>query len=157
MKKFISVLVFLLTISGGQASALIAEDDGIGLATTAPQSRLYGSYCMKVVKDSNGSELFRTPCHHVTITDRGQSPNIHFDSESEDSGMSYITRRPIDGGNMSIGYEIIGYYLRTPSKMGSVRPATGWCAIDSGAEKYRVLCRATDSGTGEVLLSGMDK
>jgi hypothetical protein len=125
--------------------------------TTNKIKRIMGGDCVSELMDSTKKKT-NVPCHHVVITGpdgASNSLNFHFDTEREDSGVSYVVSSQIQKDKEGrTYYPVVAMFTHKSGKASKIVRAEGLCSTDMKIKEIAVGCiaEATDGSSSKSVL-----
>jgi hypothetical protein len=125
--------------------------------TSKKIKRIMGGECISEVMDSSKKKT-NVACHHVVITGpdgASNSLNFHFDTEREDSGVSYVVSSKIQKDKEGrTYYPVVAMFTHKSGKASNIVRAEGLCSTDMKIKEIAVGCiaEATDGSSSKSVL-----
>lgn len=138
-----------LPVSAQPTTKPTAPSSGEATGTTTTKiKRIMGSECGSQLVDS-AKKTTNVPCHHVVITGpdtETNSLNFHFDTEREDSGVSYVVSNKLQRDKEGrTYYPVIAIFTHKSGKESKIVRAEGLCSTDMKVKDIAVGCIAEGS------------
>ncbi len=128
------------------------------VTTSSKIKRIMGTECLSEVMDSSKKKT-NVSCHHVVITGpdgASNSLNFHFDTEREDSGVSYVVSSKLQKDKEGrTYYPVVAMFTHKSGKASKIVRAEGLCSTDMKTKEIAVGCiaEATDGSTSKSVLA----
>jgi hypothetical protein len=125
--------------------------------TSTKIKRIMGGECISELVDS-AKKKASVPCHHVVITGpdgASNSLNFHFDTEREDSGVSYVVSSKLQKDKEGrTYYPVVAMFTHKSGKASKIVRAEGLCSTDMKIKEISVGCiaEATDGSSSKSVL-----
>jgi hypothetical protein len=133
------------------------SSESTSVGTSSKIKRIMGGECISEVMDSSKKKT-NVSCHHVVITGpdgASNSLNFHFDTEREDSGVSYVVSSKIQKDKEGrTYYPVVAMFTHKSGKASKIVRAEGLCSTDMKIKEIAVGCiaEATDGSTSKSVL-----